>query len=212
MATMDSLQDDNVFAVGIDNFGHTFIGTWYGISELDNTNGWFANYDTASGMYNNYVRDIKVDSNNIVWVGLFADYNTDGGISKFDGSTWTSYTMADGLVDKQVIRLAVDKNNVVWIATGNGVSKLQDFSGITENNAGEAFRIFPNPATDVLNIDISGLPHDVTKIEIYNATQKVREYGLHYNSGSVSLPLNELNAGMYILKMGSSVEKFIITR
>ncbi|MEI6765904.1 MAG: two-component regulator propeller domain-containing protein [Bacteroidota bacterium] len=212
MATMDSLQDDNVFAVGIDNSGHKFIGTWYGISELDNANNWFANYDTASGLYNNYVRDIKVDSNDNVWVGLFADYNTQGGISKFDGSTWTSYTMADGLVDKQVIRLAVDKNNVVWIATGNGVSKLQDFSGITESNTDNTFRIFPNPATDLLKVDISGLPQEVTNIEIYNATQKVREYSLNSNFGSISIPVNELNAGMYFLRLGNSVEKFIITR
>ena len=108
--------------------------------------------------------------------------------------------------------MAVDKNNVVWIATGNGVSKLQDFSGITESNTDNTFRIFPNPATDLLKVDISGLPQEVTNIEIYNATQKVREYSLNSNFGSISIPVNELNAGMYFLRLGNSVEKFIITR
>ncbi len=193
---IDSLLDNNVFAIAVDKLGQKWIGTWYGITKLNNANNWAKNYRYTDGLYNNYVRDIKVDSNNNIWVGVFADYNLDGAISSFDGTHWVSYTIADGLADKQVIRLAIDKYNDVWIATGNGVSKLSNSVGINTNSSDE-FSVYPNPATDVLTIKHKSM---YAKASIFDLSGKlITKYEL--TNMTTQLDIGEINPGMYILQI-----------
>jgi ligand-binding sensor domain-containing protein len=192
-STVDSLLDNNIFAIAVDKLGQKWIGTWYGITKLDNVNNWVKNYRQIDGMYNNFVRDIKVDANSNVWVGMFADYNMDGGISKFDGTTWISYSVAQGLADKQVIRLAVDKNNDIWIATGNGVSKLNHTSAIdkTENNA--TIIAYPNPAKDFLILNVQ----KSTQFKIMDISGKIV---INSNvDGTTKLDISSLQQGMYLI-------------
>ena len=196
-ATMDSLVDDNVFAVAIDKLGQKWIGTRYGISKLGTSNNWLINYRPVNGIYNEWVHDIKIDSNNHVWVVCFTDYNIDGGISVFNGTSWQSYSIADGLADKQVIRLAVDKNNEVWIATGNGVSRFANQVGISKNQTDAHFSVSPNPANDVLYIN-----HDknAVRLSIYNLLGSlIIDYALTGTSNSIDI--NDIPAGMYIVQL-----------
>ena len=79
-------------------------------------------------MVNDNIRSIAVDKNNNLWVGtgtIIDDYNTTGnGLSKFNGSSWTSYTESNsGLSYYQDINcIAIDNNNNVWIGTDWGIS------------------------------------------------------------------------------------------
>lgn len=210
---MDSLLDNNVFAIGIGPDGHKWLGTWYGITEIDAANNWLKNYRLADGLLNDFVHDIDFDTNGVMWVGLFDVYNLDGGISRFDGTNWASYTIADGLADKQVIRIAVDHDNAVWIATGNGVSKLVDLSAIRDNSGVPAISIYPNPATDVVHIKLSGKPTAGTsEIELYSTIQKVASYTISGNDDNATLPLDGLSAGLYFVRTGNTVAKFIIQK
>jgi ligand-binding sensor domain-containing protein len=192
---MDSLLDNNIFAIAIDKLGQKWIGTWYGITKLDNSNNWVKNYRLSDGLYNNFIRDIKIDMNNNVWVGMFADYNTDGGISVYNGTKWVSYSVAEGLSDKQVIRLAIDKNNDVWIATGNGVSKLSQATTIDENPTISNHRIYPNPAQGFICIE-----HEkAIQLKVMDLSgNKVME---GYLSGTDKFDISDLHQGFYILQV-----------
>jgi ligand-binding sensor domain-containing protein len=177
-ATADSLLDDNVFTIAIDTNGNKWIGTWYGMSEFNNAESWVANFRTVNGLYNDFVRDIGFDSKGKMWIGLYADYNLDGGITRYNGSTWTSYTETDGLIDAQVIRMAIDKQDNLWVATGGGVSKVTDLSGINSYEQNNSFKVYPNPTKDFVNINLIGLKDKSSqKLYVFNTLgQKVAEY------------------------------------
>jgi len=206
--TMDSLLDNNVFAVASDESNQKWIGTWYGITVLDSANNWIKNLRTADGLYNNYVRDIKLDTNDHIWVAFFADYNQDGGISGFNGTNWYSYSMADGLANNQIIRLAIDKNNIVWIATGNGVSKFNaNMMGINSIASETKWNVYPNPATDEINISTSG-----SKVKDILLCTIVGQEVLHTNQ--LTFNVSHVSNGVYFIKVitenGEGIKKIII--
>ena len=199
--TVDSLLDNNTFAIAVDKFENKWIGTWMGITKINAAGNWVANYRTIDGMYNDYVRDLKFDSKGNLWIGLFADYNLDGGISRFNGTNWISYTTADGLADKQVIRLAVDKNDDIWIATGNGVSKLTSPSAISVNNQ-ERISVYPNPVSDYLFIQ---LKNHTTQFTISDITGKTISHHI-ISENSNKIDVSNLSPGVYLLQIIGKTE------
>ena len=65
--------------------------------------------------------------------------------------------------------------------------------------------VYPNPAHDVLNIELGDNQSDVV---IYNSLgQVVRRY--ENVSGDMQINVEDLNAGMYFLKVGDNVEKVV---
>ncbi|MBL8289088.1 MAG: regulator [Rubrivivax sp.] len=72
----------------------------------------------------NYVVALAVDAQGVVWAGTWG-----GGLSRFDGKTWTQYTTAEGLPGNHVFMLHVDPKGVMWIGTNNGLAKLKAGGG-----------------------------------------------------------------------------------
>ena len=203
----DKLIDTNVFAVAVDDELNTWAGTWYGASLFDYSNNWMADYDTAQGLFNNYIRDIDIDSKGNVWFALFADYNQEGGISKFDGSSWQSFTMTDGLVDKQVIRMALDSYDNLWIATGMGVSKLSAASGIGSYSRNNGPGVYPSPADDY--VVISGNPDDETEIMVFSVSgQKLFSC---ISDHDVRLNTAGFTNGLYYVRAGTRHSAFVVS-
>ena len=65
--------------------------------------------------------------------------------------------------------------------------------------------VYPNPANDVLNIELGDNQSDVV---IYNSLgQVVRRY--ENVSGDMQINVEDLNAGMYFVKVGDNVEKVV---
>ncbi|MEP7264480.1 MAG: T9SS type A sorting domain-containing protein [Bacteroidota bacterium] len=95
---------------------------------------------TCWGNYDGYlpadrVYDIDFDNNNGVWVATNGIGNgiAHGGISHYDGSTWTTYTTANSpMIGDDMRGITVDNNNTVWAtfedATTGGIVK---FNGTT---------------------------------------------------------------------------------
>ena len=72
--------------------------------------------DTA---YNpNYIVSLAVDGDGVVWAGTWG-----GGLSRFDGKTWTHYTVAEGLPGNHVFMLHIDPKGQLWIGTNNGLAR-----------------------------------------------------------------------------------------
>ena len=55
---------------------------------------------------------------------MFRLTDTCGGVSRFDGETWTTYTIKDGLAYDDVWSIAVGPDGALWFGTeGGGVSR-----------------------------------------------------------------------------------------
>jgi len=78
----------------------------------------FTNYTVNDGLIDNSVNCISIDGNNNIWIG------TQNGISKFDGTTWTSYTNAidSGIVNNTINAICALSNGNIWIGTDFGAS------------------------------------------------------------------------------------------
>jgi ligand-binding sensor domain-containing protein len=76
--------------------------------------------EKAISDYNpNYVLATAIDSAENKWFGTWG-----GGLSRFDGSRWTTFTTKDGLAGNVVNALAFDRRGVIWIGTDAGVSRM----------------------------------------------------------------------------------------
>ncbi len=81
-----------------------------------------ANIDVA---YNpNYIVALAVDAQGVVWAGTWG-----GGLSRFDGKTWTQYTVAEGLPGNHVFMLHLDPKGQLWIGTNNGLARAKAGGG-----------------------------------------------------------------------------------
>jgi ligand-binding sensor domain-containing protein len=72
----------------------------------------------------NYIVALAVDAQGIVWAGTWG-----GGLSRFDGKTWTQYTVAEGLPGNHVFMLHIDPKGVLWIGTNNGLARPKSGGG-----------------------------------------------------------------------------------
>jgi len=93
----------------------------------------FTNYTTADGLINDNVICLDVDALGNIWFG------TQGGVSKFDGTSWTNYSTAvnPGLVDDNIQAIFVDSNHDLWMGTDFGVTVKSGSSWLTyDSNTG----------------------------------------------------------------------------
>jgi ligand-binding sensor domain-containing protein len=82
------------------------------------------------GSYNpNYVFSILAAPDKTIWAGTWG-----GGVSRYDGKTWSNLTMRDGLAGNIVYSMARDAQGVFWFGTNNGVSR---YDGKTWQNFGK---------------------------------------------------------------------------
>jgi len=126
---------------------------------------------------------------------MYADYIQEGGVTKYNGSEWTTYSVADGLVDQQVKRIAVDNNDNIWVATGNGISKISTVTGIN-NTKEQNIAVYPNPATDKLFINLAN--NKMITIQISDLLGHVVLNQKISNSTAINVEL--LQSGVYVLK------------
>jgi ligand-binding sensor domain-containing protein len=65
----------------------------------------------------NYVFTLVVAKDDSVWAGTWG-----GGVSRFDGKTWTNFTTKDGLAGNIIYSVAQDENGGMWLGTNAGLS------------------------------------------------------------------------------------------
>jgi ligand-binding sensor domain-containing protein len=72
----------------------------------------------------NYIVSLAVDAQGVVWAGTWG-----GGLSRFDGQTWTHYTVAEGLPGNHVFMLHIDPKGQLWVGTNNGLARMKPGGG-----------------------------------------------------------------------------------
>ena len=79
---------------------------------------------------------------------------------------------------------------------------LNDILGVINNVINPEIRLFPNPVSDVLNIQMSSIGEGTSKITLFNAYgQIVFEESAIFSTGTYILPTSSLSNGLYIVKI-----------
>ncbi|MBK6965173.1 MAG: histidine kinase [Bacteroidales bacterium] len=86
-----------------------FAGT-----NLPAQNPFIRHYSTADGLPSNTINWIAPDNDHFLW------FSTEGGLVRYDGTTFTNYGMKDGLSHNEVVLVKTDKMGRVWLFCLNG--------------------------------------------------------------------------------------------
>ncbi|MBI4648157.1 MAG: T9SS type A sorting domain-containing protein [Bacteroidia bacterium] len=119
--TNGGLKNRPVYAIAVDNNGNAWFGYGgYGGGITRRSGTIWTTFTTDDGLVNDQVNDIAIDMNGHVWV------TTNGGVSRFNGTSWINYTAADSgtLISNfvRVIALAPPPSNKIWFGTDIGIS------------------------------------------------------------------------------------------
>jgi hypothetical protein len=129
---------------------YIWAGTTGGLVKIDKTSGASVFYNKSnSGLSYNGISSIAIDGSGNKWIG------TGGGLTRFDGTNWTTYTTANsGLPDNSVRSIAIDGSGNKWIGTdGGGLARFDgtNWAVYTTSNSG-----LPNNFVHSIAIDGSG--------------------------------------------------------
>ena len=113
------LPDFPVTAIAIDANNVKWIGTdGGGIVRFDGVN-----WTVFSEPPNNYIKDIAIDNQGIVWCA------TQFGVASYDGISWTSYSEYNSPLIGEVLAIAVDSDNTKWFGSRYDNGSLFSFDG-----------------------------------------------------------------------------------
>jgi len=113
--------------------GNLWAGTTGGLVVWDAMNESYVRITTADGIAGGDVREVIYDEyRGGYWVA------TNGGVSFFDGTSWTNYTSDDGLDTNDILSIAVDGDYSLWCGTnGYGVNVLENGRVTTRYNSSD---------------------------------------------------------------------------
>ncbi|MEC9209559.1 MAG: two-component regulator propeller domain-containing protein [Bacteroidota bacterium] len=114
--TANGLISNQVKSIDEDPNGDVWIGTNQGVSYFDG-NSWMSY--SSPDLHWSGVNITAFDSNGDKW---FA--SPLGGVTHFDGTTFTNYNTSNGLLSQNVTALLIDNQDNKWIGTDLGMSVL----------------------------------------------------------------------------------------
>lgn len=115
---MHGLADYWIYSFIEQKNGPLWIGTWAGANSVDLENMQFKTY--VKELINEWVYALDIDSQDRVWFG------TEGGVSLYDGKTWSEWSHKDGLGASNIANLEASPN------TGLGTRSRHDLSVLTQ--------------------------------------------------------------------------------
>ena len=134
--TTSGLADNRAQSIAEDREGILWFGTDGGVCRYDPRSP----VDRAFTTYPRLKSPVLQDRDGNIWAGLQS-----GGVSRYDGQTFTDYTTANGLSHNYVIHIMQDRQGHLWFSTwGGGVSRFD----------GKVFQSL---------IKGDGLPHNATQ-------------------------------------------------
>lgn len=202
-AANNALPDDNITCIAIDSNGYKYVGTYYGLAILNPQNQCIDTLLHADGLVNECIRDVKIAANQRIWIGIFADYLQDGGLSVISNGIPAgifSYTPAHGLISVFVNRVAVDHNYDAWVATGNGVSKFNgnQLSAATPGIPASGSFFYPNPAKERLYLQLDEGHSGVCRIMDITGRQVLEQ---EVGQGLETVTTSSLKPGLYLVEL-----------
>ncbi len=201
--------------IAIDGSGTVWAGGFDGLIKYSSST--WTMYGNASHFgfpSNTFYYDILVDGN-ILWIG------TSQGFLKVDRTTATllaNYNSTNSpLSTNGVVSIKKDAAGILWLGTATGVVKMNPaLVGVNEFGATVTLNMFPNPASDILNVSVpETATGSILSYEIVNLS------GAIINSGSIYGAMNKIDVstlpgGIYFFRTydaennENSVNKFVV--
>jgi ligand-binding sensor domain-containing protein len=140
----NGLVGNQVKSIDEDENGGKWIGTSQGVSYFGDSSISYSSPD----LHWSGVNATAFDSNGDKW---FA--SPLGGVTHFDGTTFTVYDTSNGLLSQNVTALLIDNQDNKWIGTGSGMSVLN----ASNTSFTQHTRMYIMPPPDTLNpvVDIA---------------------------------------------------------
>lgn len=185
--------------------------------KFGDTTGTFSSGFYAQGGYPDYFKLVvfgykggikKADSVQY----YLADYRFNGSINDYVVKNWQYLNCTTiGVVDSLVFKLRSSDNGSFGMNTP-GFFSMDNFTtvntvGINELENVSNSVVFPNPATNNVNIEFEAKNETVLKINILDLTGKIvfeSTFQSILGSNSVELKMDELEAGLYFIEMSDS--------
>ena len=135
-----------------------------------NAQTWTSYTVETSGIADNMIQAIGVDSNNFLWFG------TGNGLSCFNGSTWTTYTTDEGLAHNEITALAFEITSYgpeFWVGTnGGGVSVIS----VAETDAISAATPYTPDNTGLISNYVTSAAVDTGHVKWFGTDQGVSTF------------------------------------
>ena len=120
---------------------------------------------TNSPLTNDYVDGIVVDHNDHVWITFYNNQTGDGGVAKYDGTTWTVYSMANSnLPSEEVKDIDADAQNNIWIGCNLGLIKVDGINWILYTAANSGLSV----NTGVLDVEVDEVTNKVYAVTVFS--------------------------------------------
>lgn len=176
-----------------------YIAKWNGTTWEDVGGGLQGGFNCARAIY---------ATNNYLYVG--GQFTGAGGvpvnnIAKWDGETWSA--VGDGIPDEIINCLAVYDGYLYAGPAAQGFSDVylwkfsEQVTDVVDEPASErtTINVFPNPASETINISTTGVDHSESRIQIINLSGQIM-HETTMTSNHTTIDINQLAAGMYIAK------------
>ncbi|MGA2297320.1 MAG: T9SS type A sorting domain-containing protein [FCB group bacterium] len=160
------------------------------------------------------IKDMIIDKNNNKWFGA------EQFLYKYDGYYFTKYDMLkipwlgpmpshlDSININMIRKEMVDYNNNLWLMTLDGIIKLEIITGVKEDNKNIIISpdVFPNPASDFLNINSANIIGQ--NICIYNMLGN-KLMTAKAESIETRMNIESLPIGVYLIRIGEQTKMFV---
>lgn len=139
----------------------------------------FYNLNIENGLIQSQVSCIAQDKQGNLWIGTL------GGLSRYDGQTFTNYSVRNGMLHNSVRNIAIDTQGHIWIGTSDGISEFdgKTFSShfLTAGNKNKVSQI------DELEVDANNTIWCVEGGKLYNIIKnKVSPINIPGNNSYIS--------------------------
>ncbi len=90
------------------------------------------------------------------------------------------------------------------------VRDIQNTNAIKDDNSSSFIKIYPNPTSDQINIQLN--KRNNIKVEILNSSMQLLECLEFNNQITTQISLSHLDNGIYFIKLGNTIEKIILNK
>jgi hypothetical protein len=110
------------FSIAVDSNNTKWIGTMGGLLQFSPTSS-VLHTKSNSGLTDNWVWSVAIDSNGEKWIGT-----REGGLIKFNDTTWFVYDQTNSLFDwyHSVRAISITQSGVKWFAANAGLFRFND--------------------------------------------------------------------------------------
>ncbi|MFA5512819.1 MAG: two-component regulator propeller domain-containing protein [Candidatus Kapaibacterium sp.] len=204
--------------IKFDSQDNLWLATDIGLVKYDNQN-WTLLNDDNSNITVKSILNLDIDLEDNIW--FFSSGPT--GVFKYDGNTFTNYLRTNSeLMGNTITCIYVDSHNNKWL----GVIQFGSFTGLNifkeggvsfspvnvEESEISDIPVYPNPTSDFITIQFSN--KGLQPFAEGDKVQIIDVLGIEVGQSSLidgnnRIDISHLPAGVYFIRIGDKVEKFV---